>query len=178
MSCKFHSGRGFGRFLLVLLLLVFSIWQNSVNAPHILASGVYFVIPLVTAVAMFEGSSFALLYGLAAGLLWDSVSLLRDGTYTFWLALWGAGIALLVRYFFRRTYLSCLVFCLTGGLLHGILLLLSGKYRGGEALRFALLSLFPGVLAIAPLSVAFYLLVRELDKKASPLRESGEGRLL
>lgn len=57
---------------LALLILVFSVLQNTDGLfPQIAGARALIIIPLVTAVSMFERDIPGMLYGLFAGALWD-----------------------------------------------------------------------------------------------------------
>lgn len=154
------------RIIFILLTVVFALIQNSF-LPKTSAAAVYFLIPLIVSIAMFEREFSGFFFGLFAGALWDLAAPAASGVTTLFFALFACACGLLTHYVLRNT-LTCAVFlCFTGTLIFSALSLIFNCVSkdfssiGTLLLNFYLLPALLTVL-VTPL---FYLSIRSIEKK-------------
>lgn len=110
------------RILLFLAVLIFAALQNTEGLlPCIFGARFFIVIPIVIAIAMHEGETAGLFYGLTAGAFWDVCSAGPDGFHAFFLALIGTVTGFLVRFIMRNKLITQYCICFVSVFLHAIL---------------------------------------------------------
>lgn len=96
--------------LCVLLLLAVTALLRSGGLPFFGSiGGAFLVVPLLICLSLFETELASVLFGLAAGALWDYSSALPDGWMTLFCGVAGFLCAVSVRFFIRRKLTSALV---------------------------------------------------------------------
>lgn len=163
------------RIILFLLVLVFAALQNTDGIlPCIFGARFFILIPLVTAIGMFEGELAGLFYGLTAGAFWDVCSAGLDGFHTFFLALLGTVTGVLVHFFMRNKLLTQYCICGIAAFSHSILYWLITVYiPAGDNMYSKLLGFYlPCAVITTAVSFIIYYFVRFICLKLSE-KEAG-----
>ena len=163
--------RGFLRwFFYAVLLLLFYLW--SVN-PLIRGFCPLLIIPLATAVAMFEGELAAGIFGAFCGLMLDMASGTIVGFSALWLLVCCPVISLLSQFWVRVGWLSHLVLNFTVTFIMGALdfLFLHWVWEGGESQITFVRMVLPAYLGAVVLSLPVYFFVRYISVKMRPREE-------
>lgn len=149
------------RILLFFAVLVFAALQNTDGLlPCIFGARFFILIPLVIAIAMHEGETAGLFYGLAAGAFWDVCSAGPDGFHAFYLALLGTVTGFLVRFIMRNKIITQYCICFISIFVHMVIYwavtvyIPVGDFRYGKLLGFYLPS---AVITIAASFIVYYM---------------------
>lgn len=163
--------RGFLRWLCYsLLLLLFYLWEV---APLIRGWCPLLIIPLATAVAMFEGEFAAGIFGVVCGLMLDIASGTLIGFSSMWLLVICPTISLLGQFWLKTSWLTHLVMNTIT-----VVFICSMDYlflhwvweRESSGISFVH-SLLPAYLWAIILSLPVYFLVRFISSKFRPKEE-------
>lgn len=145
---------GLSAFLLVLFQMaprLFPVVLNARPTPLVL---------LVVCVAMFEGPYFGAGIGAIAGLLWDMYSFRVFGLHAILLMSIGVAVGLLVQWILRTNFISGMLLCSGGILVHTFLewLLCYALFMHSETWTVAVDVYLPNALYTLLLSPIMYLL--------------------
>jgi rod shape-determining protein MreD len=97
---------------IIVFIFIFILQFTPYMIPKIMDIGPLLLIPAVICFAMFEGESAGAIFGVVAGLLWDSQSGRVFGFNCLFLMLFGVSVGLLVQYLFHSSVFSSLLFTL------------------------------------------------------------------
>lgn len=124
------------------------------------------LIPAVVCIAMFEGETVGAVFGIIAGLLWDSQSGRVFGFNCFFLMIFGIVVGLLIQNLFRNTVVSALLFTLlTTIILELITWYFFYSIYGDNQIVFALLQvILPTAIYTLVLSIPIYIGFKKLNK--------------
>lgn len=160
--------RGFLRWLLyATVLLFFYLWLSN---PLIKGFCPLLLIPLATAVAMFEGEFAAAVFGVFCGLMMDIASGAMAGFSSLWLLATCPVISLLSQFYIKRNLLSHFVLNLSVSGIMGFLdfLFRHWVWEGAESgISFAR-SILPAYLGAVVGAVPVYLLIWLISTKMRP----------
>lgn len=146
--------------------------------PHLFPAvggiGPLLLIPAAVCVAMFEGETAGAVFGIVAGILWDSQGTMVFGFDALFLLVFCLFISLLVKYIFRNTLLSALLFSLVSTVLLEFLSWFFFRSLFGDtdivyAMRQIIL---PTVLYTVPFTVPFYYAARAFSAR---MKRDAEG---
>lgn len=149
-------------------ILMLAVFQMQAPAyPRILDVTPLFLVPAVAAIAMLEGETAGGIYGIAAGLFWDSGTGRVFGFNAFFLMCIGIAIGLFVKFLFRNTifsaFLSTAIFTLT----HEFVTWFFFYYMAGNHdINFAFLRvILPTVGMTVIFALPVYLLMRMINRR-------------
>ncbi|MCC8023409.1 MAG: rod shape-determining protein MreD [Clostridiales bacterium] len=155
------------QFVLGLLVVFAALLQNAPKPlPDAGFARIFLVVPLVVAIAMFEGETAGMIIGLTGGFLLDMVSAQHMGFHCFFLPVAALLCARLVNHMIKNTLLTYL-------LLHAITLVAYvGLYwlivymfaRGGAGASFLFTLYLPSAVFTWAVSPFFYLFLRYIRK--------------
>ncbi len=95
------------RILLFAVVLLFSLLQNTDGLlPTVFGARVFWLIPLIVSVGMFDGEISGLIFGALGGAFWDVCSTVPDGFCAFYLAFVGCVAGVLVKFVMRNKLLT------------------------------------------------------------------------
>lgn len=157
-------------FLYAVVLLVFYLWEV---APLIRGWCPLLIIPLATAVAMFEGELAAGVFGVFCGIMLDMASGTLIGFSSLWLLICCPVISLLSRFWLKSNWLSHFVMnSATTVIMCGLdFLFLHWVWEREEAGISFLHSLLPAYAWSVVLSIPVYFLVRLISTRLRPREE-------
>lgn len=134
---KHHLTFTAARSIIYLILLLFCFLLQFIILPATaLPFPLLLLIPVTVSVAMHENEFSSLMWGLAAGILWDTASPVTDGLYALIFSALFLITGLLTRYVLRNTYLTAALFTGVFSLLPSLLGIIYTK----EALTSELIS--------------------------------------
>jgi rod shape-determining protein MreD len=141
----------------LLLLVVFQ--MQAPFYPHFTNITPLFAIPAVVAVAMVEGETAGGLYGIAAGLCWDTGTGRVFGFNALLLMILGVMVGLFVKYLIKPSALSSILFTALFSVTHLLLTWFFFCFLAGDSdILFALLhTILPTACVTLVFSVPFYL---------------------
>ena len=149
----------------ILLLAVFQ--MQAAFYPRIMDMTPLFLIPAVIAVAMFEGETAGGIFGVVAGLLWDSGTGRVFGFNALFLMCTGIAIGLFVKFLLKSTPLSSLLFTAAFTVTHEFITWFFFYYMTGK--RDIVYAFFHIMLPTAGLTLVFalplYFLVRLINRR-------------
>jgi rod shape-determining protein MreD len=143
------------------------IFQSTPNIlPKIFGIGPLLLIPAVICVAMFEGESAGAIFGVIAGLLWDSQSGRLFGFNCLFLMLFGLAVGLLIQFLFRNTVVSTLLFTLVATIMLELLTwYFFYSLYGDNQIGFALLQIIlPTTIYTLILTIPIYIGFKKLNR--------------
>lgn len=151
------------------LLIIFLFQTTDGLLPRIGDASAWLVFPAVICIGMFEREAGGAFFGLAAGLMLDTVSSQLFGFYSIFLMLAGCCAGLLITYLMRSGLLTGLLLAficlfLYAGLHWGIFIAFKG-YDGGLSLFFS--KYIPSVFYSLLFLPVFYYLFRFISTKTA-----------
>lgn len=109
-------------FVFLLLLLLIDMLQNTSGLfPQVFGARALLLVPAVACLGMFEKETAGALFGLFAGLLWDTVSVQHSGFNSVFLMIFGCFCGLMVSHLMQNTLLSALILGAGGSVLYVLL---------------------------------------------------------
>lgn len=135
--------------------------------PIIMNATPLFVIPAVIAIAMLEGETAGGIYGIVAGLFWDSGTGRVFGFNALFLMCIGIAVGLFVKYLFRNTLLSVFLFTIVFTLTHEFVTWFFFYYMtGSRNIIFAFLHvMLPTAVMTLIFAVPIYLFMRMISRR-------------
>ncbi len=155
-----------GKILYIILFVISYIFQFLVFPRLGIGIPVFLLIPLTTAVAMYEREFSGMLFGLLAGALWDLASPLPDGSLAFIFTVVACFTGLLLHYVLRNTLLTALLLSLTFTLIYYVFYFLFSKIGFDyEFIRSVIITHFlPSALLSAVITIPDYFIVRGISR--------------
>jgi rod shape-determining protein MreD len=150
----------------IAFIIIFIFQFTPYLLPKIFDISPLLLIPAVICIAMFEGEAVGAVFGIVAGILWDSQSGRVFGFNCLFLMIFGIIIGLLIQYLFHNTVVSALLFTLLATV---ILELITWYFfysiYGDNQIVFALLQvILPTTIYTLLLSIPIYIGFRKLNK--------------
>ena len=163
--------------LLAVILLILFYMQTMPAGLHIGRARPYLLIPFTVFVGMFERELPGAYFGLAAGLLWDTVSTEISGFHALFLLAAGCASGLLITHLMRNNHVTAIIFSSATVFLHTFIYwLLFAVFPGGADAAGLLFKFYlPNALLTCALSPVLYWLMR-MFRKALIRKEKGEYR--
>lgn len=110
------------RGIFVLLLVLAHLVQNTPGwVPSFFGIRAYFLLTFTVCLGLFEREIAGAMFGLFAGVLWDTVSPLGDGYHAFLLLLIGAACGILINTMMRNNLLTACLLNTAAHLLYAVL---------------------------------------------------------
>ena len=148
----------------LIIILSFSAQFNlfAANLPF----PVYFLIPVVVSVSMYEKEYAGLFFGLLAGVLWDIASPATDGIMALIFTIGAFATGILSKYILRNTLLNGILLSLIFSFIYSaVSLLLYTDSFAYELLRgYFIKTYLPAIIFTAVLSIPCYIAVRALSR--------------
>lgn len=155
------------RLSMVILIVGVAILQNTPHLlPRIGTAGAAPVLVLTICAAMFDGELPAAFLGLAGGLLWDANAMRGEGYHSIFLFLLCFAVSFLMRHYMRSNFLSALVLCFAGTVLHDVFYwLFFFVFTGVEGAGSLFVThILPGIVYTAAFTPIFYFFVRFITR--------------
>ncbi len=155
------------RFILGFIIVLSAVLQNTPGVmPRMFSASAMLLIPVVVSIAMFESEVVSMVFGLVAGLLWDSTASEGHFFHSIVLCVCAFFISMLVRRRVRNTLFGSMVMTFGVVFIHNTLYWLlfvfipHAEGAGGAYFSFYFLSCVYTVLV----GIAVYLIVRPIEK--------------
>lgn len=158
------------------LVIAVAVIQNTPNLlPRIGTAGAAPVLVLCICTAMFDAELPGAFLGLAGGILWDVAAMRGSGYHAVFFFLACFGVSFLLRHYMRNNFLSALVLCAAGTVLHHFFYwLFFFVFTGVDGAGYLLLhNTLPGILYTLIFTPIFYFPVRSI---ARALPDPDKGR--
>ncbi|MBR1810168.1 MAG: hypothetical protein IJ766_00780 [Clostridia bacterium] len=149
------------------ILLISALLRGSIALPAFFGGRGLLLIPAVVALSLFEETIPALLYGFAAGVLWDLTAAAPDGLFTLYLGAIALCVSLLARYAIRRKVSAALAASAVFLLLHAAVSAFAGASGFGDGNVAFFTCGLPAVLAAEVCAVGYYYIYKAVyaDRK-------------
>lgn len=151
------------RGIFVLLILLAHLVQNTPGwFPAFFGIRAYFLLTFTVCLGLFEREIAGAIFGLLAGVLWDTVSPLGDGYYAFLFLLIGAACGILINTVMRNNLITALLLNTGAHFLYAVLYtVLFTVAQGIDGAGWLFLRYFlPSALVSVLFTPIVYLLVR------------------
>lgn len=151
------------RSIFVLLILLAHLVQNTPGwFPAFFGIRAYFLLTFTVCLGLFEREIAGAMFGLFAGVLWDTVSPLGDGYHAFLFLLIGAACGILINTVMRNNLITALLLNTGAHLLYAVLYtVLFTVAQGIDGAGWLFLRYFlPSALVSVLFTPIVYLLVR------------------
>lgn len=151
----------------VIILVTFLLQTTDGFFPAPFGIHACILIPATVCIAMFEREFSGLFFGLASGMMLDSVSSDTVCYYSVFFTLMGFVTGMLITYLMRNNLVTALIFTSVFSLIHNSLYCLLYYLFDGADISFAfyLKYYFASAVYTALLTPIFYFLTRAIEKK-------------
>lgn len=155
------------RALLLVLLVFTAVFQHTDGAiPSLFGTKAMLLVPLTVAIAVHERSLNGLLYGAAAGILWDCATVRGDGFFSVFLAVTGFLAGCLVTHVMRNNIFTNLIISLVSisavNVTYWLVFICLKGYEGADRVLFGYY--LPSVLYTMVFAFVYYYIVGLIHK--------------